>query len=277
MRSRSKWARMRSGSTSRRKPQVWIPLAPGPQGTTGSRTFDTSKYLPTNGSIVEFLPDQGWLFAITPELTDGDAGASVMGLGGAIDSEQAYRVVGLKGNLSWTPQYTLSDPNNDVSAWSGWISLWWYKVEASLAGAVPSADSPLRYPWSAGWLTKSNTEGNFAQGFVTNYHAVTLNSGPSALRNKDPRYRVDVMHHVRKPWSLNVMPIIDGADVISNLTMNQRAVSLPLPRKVVCNVGRGEALACAYQVVSDSNVPSASSPGGLFTFSDMKVLVHELD
>lgn len=261
------------------KPQVWLPIAPGPQGTTANRADNSLQYFATPGSTTESIPDQGWLFAITPEASSSsNATKSVFGLGGDIDEDQLYRVVGLKGSLHWTPLQSLSDPDRFQEAWSGFISLYWFKVEASRTTTVESMDSGLLYPWSGGWDDTANTDGIHAQSFVPWYNTVSVTGGPATLRNKDPRYRTDVIHHVKIPWTLNVMPYYDVDNSVPVYAyVGQRPIRIPLPRKIICNVGRGQALACAYQVVSQSSTAVGSSPAGMFNFQDMRILVHELD
>jgi len=276
---RSRFNALRRGA-HRNKPQVWLPIAPGAQGSTSNRASNTLQYYANPGSTTENVPDQGWLFAITPEGSGNvQTTQSVFALGGDIDPEQQYRVVGLKGSLHWTPLQSLADPDNAPEAWSGFLSLYWYKLEASRTPTPESSDSPLVYPWSAGWDDEANTTGRTAQSFVPWYETVAVVSGPSTLRNRDPRYRVDVMHHVKVPWTIKMRPVWDNSvsDSVLFFPVEQRPIRIPLPRKLICNVGRGQALACAYQITSQSSVAAASAPVGLFNFQDMKILVHELD
>lgn len=279
---RSRFAALRRGAF-RKKPQVWIPLAPGPQGNTSNRPDMVDYRFSTPGSIAEQSPDQGWLFAITPELsgsaTPNAQIASVLGLGGQIDPDQAYRVVGIKGSLHWTPLVSLADPPGSAvpEGLFGFLKLYWYKLKASLDGSADFSGGPLEYPWSGGWDDTANTSGNHVDGFLpwTKAHSVLTVAN---LRNRDPRYRMDVIHHCKVPWTLEYRPVYDsGTDNILLQPIGQYPIRLPLPRKLVCNIGRGEALACAYQVTSESGSNAASSPAGIFNFEDLRFMVHELD
>lgn len=276
---RNRFARLRKGAFTK-KPQVWIPLFSGPQGSTTNRPSITSMFRPTNGSNNEVTPDQGWLFAITPELDQGSL-ASVMGIGGDIDPEQRYRVVGMNGSLFWTPYTALVDPDNSFTAWSGFISLWWYKVKASLDASGDAFAEGASYPWSNGWDDVSNTEGLHVLGHVPWMNTTAIVNGPSTLRFKDPRYRADLMRHSVTPFVIDMMPLMEttggSSTSVTYVPRAQMPIRLPLPRKVICNVGRGEALGCAYQIITQSGTPVESSPTGIFAGLDLKVMVHELD
>lgn len=276
--ARTKGSRFRALRKGRftKKPQTWLPLAPGPQNVS-NRPEVTVNYFSNPGSTEEQSPDMGWLFAITPE-RDLVNVTSVMAIGGDIDEDQKYRVVGIKGNLFYTPLASLNEDVGTVEACTGFVETYWYKVKTSLDSAANLSNSPLTFPWSGGWDDTANTSGIHVQGFVPWQQSIAVSSGPSALRNRDPRWRSDVMFHSKTPWVLPHFPYFDQ----TTMGVQYRAVApcpvrIPLPCRVICNVGAGEALACAYVITSQSGVNVESSPAGIFSFNDMKIMVHELD
>lgn len=274
---RSRFNAMRRGAY-RNKPQTWIPLAPGPQGSTSNRPDQTAYWFQTPGSISEIAPDAGWLFAITPEASNlGTLARSIVPIGGEANANEQYRVLGLSGKLHWTAQVSLEDPDNDPTAWSGFLSTYWYKVKASLAETSPAAGEPVAYPWSGGWDDTTNTQNTHVRGFVPYTNQAYSVATGDPLRGRDPRWRRDLMFHTVQPWRLEVMPIFDTVtQSVVYQYLAQRPIRVPLPRRVVCNVGRGEALACAYHVWSQSGSQAGSSPVGIFNFQDLRIKVMEL-
>lgn len=280
------FAAMRRGY-GKKRPQTWLLLPPGPQGSTGNRADQGLMMYDDPGSVDEQSPSSGWLFAITPEGDNGSSGIGtsnvpVLGLGGSISPNLKYRFVGFKGRLYWQPFTPLTDPPEPSGeANTGFLNLYWYKVKAQMP-AGGSSQLP-QYPWSGGWNDTANTTGNqHTRSFVPNYETQIETSADA--RRADVRWRTDVIHHVCIPWSIQYMlapgtwdstgEYINGAGFVAQPV---KPISIPLPRKLICNIGRGEALACAYQVVSGSSVPVSSSPASRFWLADLSVKVFEID
>lgn len=268
--SRSRFNAMRRGAM-RNKAMEWIPLAPEDSDNPGSTRLQRAwNFHTTQGSNSMEAPTAGWLFAITPENGEDQGGNYVHPVKGSIDASSQYRVAGIRGNLWWTPVVSLNE-NPSVEALSGFLELAWYKLRRGAFNAFePTAGTPSVYPWRR-W--NSVEAGPLAaQGFVSNL----VEQNVSTLNNRDNRFRGDVMRRYVVPWTLNVFPVIDSEDVVRFEYVANKPIKLPLPRKVVANVGADECLALAYQVYSQSNVNVSSSPAGIFHFDQLRVKVYEL-
>lgn len=275
--SKQRFSRIRSGR-AKRKPQTWIPLAAGTQTSMSNRPDQIFARRATNGSNDEAVPDQGWLWVISPELVGFNQEPSVVAVGGEADPDMQYTVAGMTGRLFWTPLQSLSDPDNDPAAWTGFIRMVWMKVRA-----IPdeSGSQTPQYPWSGSWSDPVDSGPTHVQGLFPNYTTVSVNNAASqrSFALRDGRYRTSIIRRYEKPWLLDMMPMTwwnsQANQVESQYSPRaSRPVQLPLPRKLVCNVGRGESLACAYQVVSQAATNSGSSPAGIFDFSDVKIKVY---
>lgn len=259
-------ARIRSGTNTRKKAEWWRPRFPGPP--SAAKAENTQNFYYTPGSVSSDQPDRGWLFAITPE--------RYLGASQSIDPESdnsaQYQVAGIKGTLMYTPLLSLNDQVGDPGKNSGYVEMYWYKLRIMpYAGRLSTlTDQTQSYPW-ASWEDPADTGLTHVDGYLPQ-----VGIAPANQQGRDARWRSDVMFHCRIPWSIERNVYYDVVqDVIGEEVTKQIPIRLPLPRKVVCNVGRGECLAACYQVVSHSQTNAASSPVGVFT-SDLKVKVFEV-
>lgn len=274
---RSRFSAMRQGRISR-KPQFWIPLG---AGTPGTSNRPDQKWLNrvTPGSSDENVPDMGILWAITPELSGtGHNVVSVLPVGGEADADMRYRVVGIQGKLFWTPLVSYDTgggtdlPAEPTASYSGYIRVVWTKLRAQPdSGGSGNAE----YPWEAGFDLDSEVGPTRCIPYFPYYNAVTIQTAPTqtiTLRNRDGRYRNDIMRHYEKSWQLPLTTVWDNANgTVAYFPVAARPIEIPLPRKLVCDVGQGEALVCMYQVVSNSGIAVGSSPGGVFHFGSVRV------
>lgn len=275
-RTASRFNAMRRGRLAR-KPQIWIPLASGDQSLLNNRREQVWARRETVGSVSEGIPDQGWLFVISPEEVGGANDPTVVAFGGEADPDMEYKVVGITGRLTWTPMDSLSDPNTDPTAWSGFVRTAWVKVHS-----VPqeAGSGKALYPWSGSWTDPADSTGAHVSSIFPYYDTASVDTelNQRALAERDGRWRTDVIRRYERTFVMDYMPMVyydagDGTPQFSYLPRANRPIQIPLPRKLVCNVGRGQALACAFQVVSQSNFPTGSAPTGVFDFSDVKVKV----
>lgn len=268
----------------RSRPIYGVPLFPGTLDTS-NRDAQVQNLFPVDGSVDELLPWQSILFAITPELSENASYSLwIPGLGQAGANPARYRVVGLDGAMHFFVTETLNDPATDPGSQVGVVDVIWAKVERQ---NDPSASvAANRYPWvrwDQDWATNTNLR-QAANGFVPRWGA----TGTAGLEFADGRYRVDVMRRYCVPWQLRKQYIGDVTGTLTggtgDIVTNQLAVvgagagisRIPVPKRIMANVGRGEALCCFASVVSMSNVATGSSPVGHF-HSTLRVKMYELD
>lgn len=275
--SRGRFNAIRQGRT-RRKPQTWIPLASGDQSLVTDRGVQPWARHRNSGSVVTAAADQAFLWVISPELVGSAKNPTVVAVGGEADPDMKYKVVGITGHLFWTPAFSLADPNQDPLGWTGFIRVFWGKIKAM---PEPGGSGVAEYPWSGGWTDPADSSGSHLSSLVNFYDdaSVDTEANQRALALRDVRYRTDIMRTYVRPWHIPYMPVAwydsDDHNVVQEyLPQAARPIQIPLPRKLVCSVGRGESLACWYQIVSQSSVPSASAPTGQFDFTDVKVKVY---
>lgn len=278
MRSRrGRFNAMRQGR-SPRKPQTWIPLFKGVQTALSNRQEQVWARYATPGSTDEGIPDMAWLWVISPELVGVDHSPTVVALGGEADPDMQYTVAGMTGRLTWTPMESLGDPNTDSAAWSGFVRLYWVKVKS-----IPQqAGSQLaQYPWDGSWTDPVDSGPSHVFSYLPYYNTASVSNAAEqrSFALRDARYRRDIIRRTEKAWVLPYMPTtyFDPRDELVHteyFVQAARPITLPLPRKLVCKVGRGEALACAYQVVSQSGLNAGSAPTGVFDASDVRIKVY---
>lgn len=282
MRRRSSGGRMRgmrSGRFNRKHPKWMIPTAPGDY--TASLSYGQQKILffNSNGQLQsggDTGADQGWLFAMTPEILQRTGLEPYAGLAGDSDTQyDRLRIVGMVGKLFWTPFAPVSDPGiqdpYDPSELTGSIVVCWYKVEAH--AATTSGGFVNSYPWG------SFSEADAASTADVETYLPGIGSPTfQGTQNVDYRFRAKLMNVVHKRWTIGCAIAHNDSGGVLIRQLMPHPIEIPLPRKLVCNIGKGEALGCAYYIRNDGTVNGiGGAPSSRFSFESMRVKCYELD
>lgn len=280
--NRTSFAAMRRGAM-RNKPEWVVPLAPGDYGGGGGGILDRQPHwmFYRTGSFASggvSGQTQGWLFALTPELFPRDGNDTMAGFVNYSEGANArYRVAGFQGKLHWTPLYpsyaitTFSSENLSGTFWYGW-----FKVDAN---APPLSTDTIEesYPWGTFGTLAGGANGEAATRTFT---PIAQAGNATGLFNRDARFRAKLMHSNSFTWTMKAIgQSEDSAGTGFQQSFIPTGYEIPLPRKLVCNVGRGEALALAYWYRDNSFVGGGvgGSPNSIFTFPSLRVKVYELD
>jgi len=294
---RSKFARLRRMPKGREADWV-VPLGPG-SNPTQSQGDQLHMEMLTPQDIAG-NPARWWAFVLHPGLRP-DTGTSpqLPWVGGLEEySESArYRVMGMAGDVYYTPQYS-SNEEIDPPACVGFIAGAWYKVQRSNAIDIEGdgttiVNPPFRsqFPYRSLNATDSTRMAAEEAGFGVPYPL----AGTADYREEGQLVQQDwrLVEHAKpigmfcKPWRADFIPAQWGVDdtgqpvtQISLPTLGPaHPVRLPMPRKLVANIGRDEALALylmAWNNPAGSN-PSVKAPKGLLTYPTFRVKLLELD
>lgn len=276
---RGRRSAMRSGRFNKKHPKWMLPTAPGDY--TASLSYGQQKILffDSNGALQSggaTGADQGWLFAMTPEILARSGLEPYAGLAGDSDTQyDRLRIVGMTGKLFWTPFAPVSDPGQnapyDPSELTGTIIVCWYKVEAhaaTIAGGYVNS-----YPWASFSEADAAATANI-ETYLPGIGSPTF----QGTQNVDFRFRAKLMSVVHKRWTIgcNIARNEEDASLIRQLLPHP--IEIPLPRKLICNIGKGEALGCAYYIRNDGTVNGVGgAPSSRFSFESMRVKCFELD
>lgn len=278
--SRGRFAAMRRGAMKNRP--IWaIPTGPGSYGPDGIgrdeqvhlRYFDPGN-LSSGGAPGA---SQGWLFALTPESfeRDGDTPDGIPGLilGKQQDTyDNRYRIAGFSGQLLWSPQAPIGEQsaNPPPDTLSGVAHFLWYKFEAG------QSDSTAGFKRSYPWLSFSTVDAKAGVDTLVPFEVMPGGAALTFLDDRDYRYRAKVIRSATIPWKIDASVTGDSVDGY-NTVFSPRVYRVPLPRKLVCNVGRGEALGLAYWIRDFTVVNTAGgAPASVFDFSSLRVKLYEL-
>lgn len=264
---RSRFSRMRKGQSAR-KPLRLIPLSPGPMDTPVVE--QTQQVKAWNGHAGIDIKAE-WLFAFTTDDVDPGAGQQYPPMFNQTleaNRPERLRIVGLHGNLWWHPLLPLTPGSPE--AFTGMVGWAWLKLEASIVSSVGSGSTPS-FPYNL-WQA-AGASVNIATAGMT--PSIPNLSDPLELTYRDWRARAGrIMNMGCLPWK------IDGVyDVLEERLFPgpSNAVRIPLPRRVICNIGQGEALACVVWVKDNGSSASLTgSPVGQFTFHDVYAKAYEL-
>lgn len=275
---------MRKGIEGRKKPTWLIPLASGTVGNDAARDnqFHTQAY---------YGPEEGaqnysvWAFAITPELLGQGERPSVAGV--TENSTTRLRVAGMAGKLHFQPLlpsgYTgnLAPDGNEALAVPtqlvGFVTWAWFKVKANSTN-VTGANRTDIYPWTD-W-TRGAAENTSSQLFGP-YQGLNIDT-QNDLVSLDWRGRSDAMSMGQKMWRMSLRPsnnqMISGTGNEPTYYVDAPAVEIPLPKKLVCNIGRGEALGMYLTVGDLGQTPQAAgAPSFALVYPTMRIKTFELD
>lgn len=280
--SKSRFSRMRKGGGNTRRPRIVIPLGPGPMAAT--RDAQVQMMQPVNGSLGTNIIAK-WAFVLTPEKLDfGGQEASPMyaatdleenGLARVVRARR--RIVGFSGNLTYTPlDVLLEGADMPTSALAGLVGWAWFKIESL---GAPNTDEEPGYLF--GNFEEATAYLNIqGRGFTPNLVMADV-SAPVELENRDWRAKnMKLISSGYKHWRL-------PGDVVSDSTGGfagryaagcGNPVQIPLPRKLVCDVGRGEALAMVlwHRDFTQSS-ETGGAPNARLDYPDMRVKVVDLD
>jgi len=291
---RSKFARLRKMPKGREADWV-IPLGPGtnPTQSQGDQLhFEMLTPEAVSGSIAK-----SWQFVIHPGLRP-DNGTTpqlpwVAGLEEYSESAR-YRVMGMAGDIYYTPMYTSDE---EVEPWqcAGFVAGAWYKLTRSNAIDIEADGTTIVNPAFRAqfpYRSLSTLDSTRMADEKAGYGVPDTVTGTAPYREEGQIVQQDwrLCEHAKpiapfcKPWRAGFIPPIWGVDdtgqpvtQIDQPKMDAAgAVRLPIPRKLVANIGRDEALAL-YLMTWANPGTAYRSPRGVLTFPTFKVKLLELD
>lgn len=290
----SKFSRLRQTPKGREADWV-IPLAPGhnptqSQGDQLHMEWQTPQN--TSGTISRW-----WQFVVHPGLRPAAGTTPVLPWVAGLEenSESArYRLQGFSGDVYWSPLQS-SDEEITPPMCSGFVAGAWYKLQRSNAIDIEADGTTVvnptfraQFPFRALSTLDSTRMADEVAGYGVPYplngNADYVEDGQ--LVHEDWR----LVEHAKpigmfcKPWYTDfVSPIFGFDDVGQPVTVSQiaqmgpaHAVRIPLPRKLVCNVGRNEALAL-YMMAWCGVGSSYKAPYGTLTYPTFRAKLLELD
>jgi len=291
---RSKFSSLRRMPKGREADWV-IPLAPGinPSVAEGNQLhMEYGTPASTAGSLSRW-----WQFVLHPG-TRPDQGATpqlpwVAGLEENSESSR-YRVMGMQGEVYWTPTATLNEEVDPFSC-TGFIAGAWYKLKRSNGIDIDSDGSTIvnpvfraQFPFRSLSTLDSGRMAAEESGYGLPYplggSADYLEEGQLIQQDWRLVEHANAIMPFCKPWRCDfVAPIFGFDDTGQPVTVSQTAqlgpgsaVRLPMPKKLVANIGRDEALAL-YLMVWSTAAGSYKAPQGVLTYPCFRVKLLELD
>lgn len=289
---RSKFASLRKVPKGREADYA-IPLAPGVAWSTnraGQLHYqqDTQPNTSSDGTRM-------WAFVLHPGLRNDEGTVPVLPwmVGLEEHSESArYRVLGMQGSVYWTP---LASVDEEVEPYSctGFIMGAWYKLTRHGLGLENDQTTlvtpTLRRQFPFRSLTASDSQllARKEAGYGVPQVDTAIQPGAEdQVIAQDWR----LAEHAKpigafcRPWRADYNPsqftFDDAGQTVAVVNLARLgpgyAVRLPMPRKLVANIGRNEALAL-YLQIEDNSSGSISSPVGRLTYPDFRVKLLELD
>lgn len=292
---RSKFSNLRKMPKGREADWV-IPLGRGinPVQSAGDQLhFEQITPGAVTGTLSRF-----WQFVLHPGLRP-DQGTTpqlpwVAGLEENSDSAR-YRVMAMQGDLYWTPQFS-NDEDITPSMCTGFIAGAWYKLKRSNAIDIDSDGSTIVNPPFRGqfpWRSLSVLDGIRMAAEESGYGVPdglvgTVDYLPGGqLEQQDWRLvqHASPIGQFVRPWRADFIPTIVGCDDTGQpttvITIPQigpaQPVKLPMPRRLVANIGRDEALGLYLMVWNNLGSTSNRAPEGLLTYPTFRVKLLELD
>jgi len=294
---RSSFSRLRKMPKGREADYV-IPLGPGvnPTQSQGDQLHFQMQTLGTSAGG----PSRLWQFVVHPGLRpDGGTSPQLPWVTGLEEhSESArYRIMGMQGDVYWTPMYSNNEELTPQEC-TGFIAGAWYKVRRTNAIDIEADGTTIVNPaFRAQFPVRSLSvlDSQRMAAEEAGYGIPTGIVGTTPYREEGQIVQQDwrLCEHAKpigmfcKPWRADFIPPIYGFDdtgqPVTTAAIGQlgpaQAVRLPMPRKLVANVGREEALALYLQIwggISGTS-PSYGAPWGLLTYPTFRVKLLELD
>jgi len=275
-RSRNRFAAMRKGKAAR-KPLEFIPLSPGPFASTAVGQKD--RVCPIDGHLGTGLYTQ-WVFALTPEILDYGA-SDEPGMYLSDDTTEynrsRMRIVGMRGDLYYTPLAPLGIEQAipaRFDAFSGLMGWSWMRIQAGAIVGGGAGTEPV-YPF--GDFDSGTVSQNIATGGYTPHIDIIGDADSLPLADKRLRRGRGIINHGTRPWRIDTV-WNTALDPESLFPGAGRSIKIPLPRKLVCDVGQGEVLAMVMWQKDFGTDPAISgSPSARLDYPDLRILAYELD
>jgi len=279
-----------------REPDYVIPLAAGEQFDT-SRTEQLHYQHDTQPKTGGDFGTRMWAMVLHPGLRPV-GGISpplpwMIGLEENNDTSR-YRVLGMQGSVYWTP---LASVDEEVSpdACTGFIMGAWYKLQRNNAIDIEADGTTIVNPnFRAQFPFR-----NFSALDELRMAAEEQGLGVPSVTSGTPTTDVEkvtqmdwrIAEHAKpigafcKPWRADWHPAVFGYDdtgqPVTNTSIAQLGpgypVQLPMPRKLVANIGRNEALGLFLQIEDNGSSQSYSAPVGRLVWPNFRVKLLELD
>lgn len=277
---RNSFARMRAGG-GKKHPQYMIPYAPGDYGGGGGtgRELEPHRQYFVDSATLSGTANgatRGWLFALTPEYfaREGNQPNGIPGMSfGLTDSSgnsDRIRIAGMLGACKFvalSPGDTTGPDSPEVMFDA--VFAWW-KVQASkssLAGGFRT-----NYPW------ESFSELDAVDSNVDTFVPAEQGTTSDTIVDVDGRFRAKCIRMVHRVGKIVPVYRFDMNGDIVGTTYHTTPIDVPLLRRIVCDVGKGEALALSYWMRNYATVNTRpAGPSGVFTFPTMRIKTYELD
>lgn len=271
---RNSFARLRSGAPSR-KTEIWaLPVASGAYTTGSIDQLTRMQQMP--GHLGNTIQAQ-WLWALTPEILERTGLDPIPGLfwddNDNVNNDDRFRIVGITGSLYYTPIAPLAASGASEGANCGMVGISFTKFDAQNFTTVSGENRPT-YPFTPFGLGGPLPQPITQEIGVTPYLTNVLS--PQAAQYADYRTRRGrVMFKAIVPWRMEQFYNVDEA---AGECYAGPSVRIPLPRKLLCNIGKGEAVGVAvWQKDFGTNAEASGSPSAVLSFHDVKIKLHKLE
>lgn len=263
----------------------------------------------TGGSTVDGIHRQ-WMFVIHPGIRPAIGTTPVLPwmMGQSNTSEEArYRVLGLQGKIHWRPLTTGTEDAFPLEC-CGYIAGAWYKLRRSDAlnvDGVTVLENSIynRFPWrslnavdslrtaveGAGFgINDSLTNANVQLG-TDQFTTASMDAARAQVRiGQQTDWRLADKSPIGQfcvPWKAEYVPrqwvwsvsADDFAKAEPAEMGASAAVSIPLPRKLIANVGGDEALGFYFMSWNVGDNTSVKHPIGRMDYPTFRVKLLELD
>jgi len=278
-----------------REPDYVIPLAAGEQ-FDASRTEQLHYQQDTQPKTSGDFGTRMWAMVLHPGLRPvGGISPPLPWVAGLEENSDTsrYRVLGMQGSVYWAPTASVNEDVGPDSC-TGFIMGAWYKLERNNAidieadGTVVNPSFRAQFPFRSFSALDQLRMAAEEQGLGV----PTVTSGtPTTDVEKVTQMDWRISNHAKpigafcKPWRADFQPPIWSFDDVGQPVAQLQApllgpgypVQLPMPRKLVANIGRNEALALFLQIEDNGSSQSISSPVGRLMWPNFRVKLLELD
>jgi len=271
-RPKDRFAKMRAV-----KSRTFVPLSARnyPNGGAMGEQGQMTTYQVAGSTLATNQP--AWLFCIHPGADGGNTGDPFM-LGNKYSEFQQgnstlMRLVGMKGNINWVPLFgnpqgeTLYQENCSGMFYGAWI-----KIKRTMQTTLLGAGDP-RWPFGD-W--RQSSVAHFPPKFQAGYlpDPQLDNASVAALETvRDWRVEHETIMKFEFPWRVDY--VMNSASPTSSSFGGAHTYKLPIPRKLVMNVGDDTALALVYRIF-DNDV-HGGGPDGQFNHANFCVQLADID
>lgn len=273
------------GSRMRRKPQnrfaklrkvssvLAVPFASSSYPNSGVFGEQGQMWCNSVGASTYGTNSRRWLFCIHPGSDVPSGNPFLAGLedeGSSAEANSAsYRIVGMVGSVYWTPTFSAPLSENVLGEnCSGMFYGAWLHLKKGMNFTTSTRE------WEFRRWPESNVT-HLVPGVEMGYLPVDVPSASTqaVLDAHDARTAGATMQRFCFPWRADY--VYDPSAPTQSALGGAPSYKIPLPRKLVMNVGDQDALALVYWV--KDNGQRGGAPDGIFNYADFGVKMHRLD